>query len=549
MKRKIVPIFIIICLLLNSVSVYAGYSRVDWNRFNKAYKAGDLNSLEKYVRKDETNIIDKTIDVNVVVDEDTTVREINNAYILGIGHETGFMSRTNFFKDGTLELDPGFVDLADRMFNIPIVRWGGECSNYDSWLNSLGELKDRKSVLTNDTFGEYRMGKTGGTLGIHEGASEIGPIEYYKINQAINPNMKYIITMPWHKYQKEDLANYVRFFLDKKGESEWGDLRASLGVEEPIDVEFFELGNELYITGIQGYNNERTAKQYIKDAREVIAEVKKYHPEAKFAIPLRGNHQAEADPSTYNNWNIWLAEGLGDVVDYACPHLYYCGYEPSYFMFWFYDQYQAFIDALGEDCKIKFYVTEHAKWQSRQDSKEFSTHSLTSVLAISQMLNLFYETPFIEGANYYCWHNSTWSIAKYDRGRWLLMGIPQMMGVYLDNLGDRLVLSDLQSDTEYTDPKSTQRRLTGIVMKDKEDLVVILTNRLPYVDFNAKFYFKNNYTLVEETVFTAPNIYSFVSSKDTEDVFTTTVTQKNIENFSEYKIPNKSLVVLRLKKQ
>ncbi len=549
MKKRLVSAMVLLCFLFASGSVYAGYDRANWNRINKAYKAGDLNTLEKFVRTDETNIIDQTVDVDVVVDEDTTVREINNAFMLGVGHETAFMSRKNFFKNGTIELAPGYVDLANRMYNVPVVRWGGENSNYDSWLNTLGEMKDRKSVPTHQNIGEYRMGAIPGRLGLNDRANEIGAIEYYKIARALNPDIKFFITLPWYKYEKEDLVSLVRFFLDKKEDSEWGALRASLGIEEPVNVECFELGNELYITGIQGYNNERTAKQYIKDAREVIAEAKKYHPEAKFGIPLRGNHQAEADPSTYNNWNIWLAEGLGDVVEYACPHLYYCGYEPAYFMFWFYDQYQAFVDALGEDCKVKFLVTEHAKWQSNNDSKEFSTHSLTSVLAISEILNLFYETPFIEGATYYGWYNSTWAIAKYDRGRWLMMGIPQMMGVYLDNLGDKLVLSNLKSDTEYTDPNSTQRRLTGIVMKDKDDLIVVLTNRLAYVDFNAKFRFKENYTFVEETVFTAPNMYSFVSSKDTEDVFTTTVTEKNIENFSEYRIPNKSLVVLRLKKQ
>lgn len=549
MKRRLVAALVLMCMLTGSVSVYAGYERVDWNRTNKVYKSKDLKTMEKFVRKDETNIIDQTIDVDVVVDEDTVVRDINNAYMLGVGHETGFMSRKNFFKDGTLELAPGYIDLAERMYDLPIVRWGGSSSNWDAWLNTLGEMKDRTYATTNENIGEYFMGRASGILGGDDSANPIGPIEYYKMNQAINPNIKYIITMPWYKYEKEDLVNFVRFFLDKKGESEWGDLRASLGIEEPVSVECFELGNELYITGIRGYNNERTAKQYIKDAREVVAEVKKYHPEAKFAVPLRGNHQAEEDPSTYNNWNIWMAEGLGDIIDYACPHVYYCGYEPSYFMFWFYDQYRAFTDALGENCNIKFLVTEHAKWQSNNDSKEFSTHSLAGVLAVSQMLNQFYETPFIEGATYYGWYNSTWAFAKYDRGDWLLMGLPQMMGVYLDNLGDKLVLSDLKSDTEYTNANSTQRRLTGIVMKDKEDLVVVFTNRLPYVNFKANFDFNNEYTLVEETVFTAPNIYSFVSSKDTEDVFTKTVTEKNVENFSEYTIPNKSLVVLRLRKQ
>ena len=233
MKRKLITTLALICVLVNSVSVYAGYDRVDWNRINKAYYSKDLNALEKFVRKDETNIIDQTVDVEVVVDEDTVVREINNAYMLGVGHETAFMSRNNFFKQGTIDLAPGYVDLANRMFDLPIVRWGGHNSNYDSWLNTIGEMKDRKSVPTHSNFGEYYMGSKGGNLSGNDRASEIGPIEYHKINQAINPNIKYIVTMPWYKYEKEDLVNYVRFFLDERGESEWGDLRASLGVEEP----------------------------------------------------------------------------------------------------------------------------------------------------------------------------------------------------------------------------------------------------------------------------------------------------------------------------
>ena len=123
-----------------------------------------------------------------------------------------------------------------------------------------------------------------------------------------------------------------------------------------------------------------------------------------------------------------------------------------------------------------------------------------------------------------------------------------MQDLYIKNIGDTLVKSQLKSGSDYTNPDSTKRRFTGITMKDGDDLVIFLTNRLPYVEFNLTFEFENEYDLVEESVLTAPNIYSFVNNKKSEDIFKTTVTQKNEKNFSEYKMPGKSLVVLRLKK-
>ena len=547
LTKLTVSLSVISAVILSS-SAYAGYKRVDWNRFNMAYHNENNALMEKLVHIDESDIVDEVVKTKFTVKESSIEREVNNGYMMGIGFETGLLAPNNFFKKSTTELHPGYIDLAERMVDCPIFRLGGACSSSDSWITKIGEIGNRRVVGHRDNVAQYN-GSIPGALGNYERANEIGPLEFHKITQAINPNCKYIITLPWYEYGKEDLVSIVRFYLDEADESEWGALRASMGIKDPIDVLCFEMGNELYCTEIEGYNNERTAKEYIKDVKEFIPAVKAVCPEAKFGVPLRGNHQAEADPSTYNNWNVWLAEGIGDLIDYACPHLYYCGYEPSYFMFWFQDQYKAFTDALGEDCNIKFLVTEHGRWFDKNDMKEFSTHSLDSVLAISQMYNLMYELPFIECSTYYGWYNSSWAIAKNKGENWLLMGIPSMMDIYLKNIGDAVVSSKIESETPYTDVNSTKRRFTGLTMKDGEDIVLFLTNRHPYVEFETEFEFENDYTLVEETVFTAPNIYSFVATKDTEDIFTTTVTEKNEENFSEYKVPGKSLVVLRLKKQ
>ena len=53
---------------------------------------------------------------------------------------------------------------------------------------------------------------------------------------------------------------------------------------------------------------------------------------------------------------------------------------------------------------------------------------------------------------------------------------------------------------------------------------------------------------MEETIFTAPSMSSKVYGKNTDDVFTTTTTPMNVNNFSEYTAQEKSLIFLRLKK-
>lgn len=549
-SKKIVAGIVSGALLAVSVCqpVYClGYDRIDWNRVNMAYKNNDTKMIDKLINIDESNIVDEVIPAAFTVQESKKIRDINNKYMIGVGYETGHMPAEQFFTKGTIELAPGYMDLAERITDYPIFRYGGATSSSDSWITKIGELGRRTAVGSHEFIYEYVTG-TPGSRDSTNRANEIGPVEFHKITQAINPNAKYIITLPWYSFGTEDLLRVMSFYLDKKDESEWGALRASLGIEEPIDVYCWELGNEIYCNETSSYNNERTAKQFIKDMQKFLPVAKKAYPKAKFGVSLRGNHQAEDDPSTYNNWNIWMAEGVGHLVDYGIPHMYYSGYEPAYFMFWLYDQYSAFKNVLGDNCNIKFLITEHGQWPKGNDLKEFSTHSLYGVLAISQMYNLFYEVPFVECSTYYGWYNSTWAVAKQKNNQWLMMGIPHMQDLYIKNIGDTLVKSELKSGSDYTNPDSTKRRFTGITMKDGDDLVIFLTNRLPYVEFNLTFEFENEYDLVEESVLTAPNIYSFVNNKKSEDIFKTTVTQKNEKNFSEYKMPGKSLVVLRLKK-
>lgn len=122
-----------------------------------------------------------------------------------------------------------------------------------------------------------------------------------------------------------------------------------------------------------------------------------------------------------------------------------------------------------------------------------------------------------------------------------------MYQLYDTYLGDRIVSSEIISDNALANEKSFDNVFSVLASASGErNLNIFLCNRSKDTEFELKFEFENNYTLKSETVFTAPNFQSLVTGEATKDVFTTTTTDKNIQNFKEYRMPSKSVIVLTL---
>jgi len=517
-----------------------------WNQFNIAYKSLNYKWMEELVRMDETDIVDETVKTEINIDEDNVIRPVENKRMFGYGYETPFMSVKNFFEDNTLELADGYLDMTERFYDAPVVRFGGAASNYNDYLSLIGSLSNRKRIGTVPYISEYNANYKPGTYSIFQTGNEIGPIESIKLAQAVNKDTEYIICLPWEVLEPKELVNVCRFFVDEADQSEFGALRASLGIKEPVNVLGFEMGNELYITE-SGYTNKRTADRYIKDVKSFMNIMHSYRDDLNFSVPLRLSK--ERDPETWLCWSDWLAEGIGEYLTYGSPHIYYGGYEYAFWKDWIPSVYGSFTKYLGEDTNLKFMITEHGKWYGRNDDKCFDTHTLYSTLTVSEFFTHMYKLPYVDAATYYCYANSMWAMVKRISDDWVVMGMPKLFDVWMQNIGDSVVDMSIKSDSIYTDENVYAMKFTGTAMKNGDDeLVLFLNNRKPYVEFDIDFNFQNEYTLVEETIFTAPNIYSFAANKNTEDIFTTTVNKKNIENFNSYTMPSKSLVVLRLKK-
>lgn len=525
------------------------------NRINQAYLGRDYNLVEQFVKIDESNIVDETIDAKLTVDEDTVINDEVSKRMLGFAFEASQENNETYLGINTLELSDEYKRMAKKLrtevFKTPIVRYGGSSANtVSNILFHLGEMSERQNFKSIPTFyDEWPI--AGGTMYTGK-VSAVGPVEFVKAALELNPDTEFIICLPMESLTVDDLVSVVRFYMDPADKSEWGALRASCGLPDPVNVVFFEFGNENYVMEWDGQKfDDVPALQRVNNFADMFEEFYlKVHPlvpQAKFAVPIEKG--AERRPEHWRDWNKVLAKRIGKYIDYAIPHWYYSGYE-AHMWSWENDvMIQDFRDVLGEDTKVRLFATEHGAWYPQDDSWHFRNDSLYAVLSIAQYYNLAWtEFPYLEGSTLHSWSGYGF---KFVRGKMLIEGMPHMMNVYLENLGNKAVKAELSSNTDYTEKGCGGRRFTQVTMTDDKtgDLIVFLTNRLPYTNFNIDFDFKNDYTLVEETVFTAPNIYSFVISEETEDLFTTTVTQKNIENFDNYVMPSKSLVVLRLKKK
>ena len=494
------------------------------------------------VREDHSDRVEQTVDVNLDIYEDRVIRNIDN---LILGWQFEDMSDSIFIDDSSEELSDDFKEFADTLFELPLARHGGTSLNGINFFDQMGPRSDRTmSRYVDFRYDDSREGEQTNVL-----PRQFGIVEWIKMVQAINPDAKLIPCVSLQTTTPEDILNLVSFLLDEKDQSKWGAMRAEYGIEKPVNLYALEMGNEmdLYSQSEKGnfYYDEKLADWYGEKCRAVIDTVKAVYPEVKYMASGKTGYEDR------EQWTEKLCEYFGDDLDYVALHLYYSGYHPNFTI----DYVDTVTDVckkyFGEDYIPKIVVTEHATWPKSgfDDSKMIS---LYAALASAQAFNKWYARPEIVGANY---HNVNgryhmWSQIQLLDGKWTKSAVEQNYEAYNANLGDRIVEIGLSSDEEHqelVDQKMTTQVLTAAAMpKGKRTMKLILNNMTEEYEFKVKINSQAKYKLTEETVFTGPNLQSYVCTADTEDVVTTTVNKVNIPNFTEYTVPSKSTVYLTL---
>lgn len=556
-NKKIIAFALALCTACAPVGAFAAdddYLTVN-SRLLEYKNEGAWGKIKNLVREDYRDIIEDSDEITVNVNENK-IRKLNKE-MMGVQYELGDMYGT--FMESSTDFKKEFKDAASRTSAIPVVRTGGTSSNAVNYILNVGPVGQRKATP------EKRLPLMGAVQSGSQ-ALKMGIPEIIRAFQLTNKDVKF---MPCISYTMsgEDANHLAHYLFDKKDESEWGALRAADGIEDPVEVFYWELGNE-----IDGQNNEITdarIETYTSWAIEVIEAIKKDFPEQKFIACGRTAgwmdfFRPADDPLQRQVWQWKMFPVLAQYVDGMSFHPYYDGHSSEYMMR-LADTCKKDMDAEVEKQQIK---DENGNLKEMvvvsTESSRFSDLNITncnyvSAVYTSHYFNNCFEREWYEGSMFHNAITSSWWCAywtSHDGGIWLSPTV-KVMNLYTDELGDRLAEATIaEPEKIVTNPDELNGTPVEYCAKDfsvlvspngDNELKVFITNRVQYKQRNIKFNFKNKYKLVEETVFTAPNAATISFDKASEDLTQIIKTEKNVENFSEYQMNGLGVTVLTLR--
>lgn len=573
MKNRIISILITLSVLLAQVNVFAALD-YDENygsaassevpssseirtQMQLARDKANIDLMTEIGSKDYSQYIARTDNITVDVDENNQWRM--NKEVLGIQYEFNDKYNT-YYENGELKAD--YVEFAssDRVGKIPLIRFGGGSSSTINMMHNVGPESERTATDVVKVPGVPGLGGRGGAA-----AYRMGPAETLKMIYVNNPDAELLMCLSMYATPKEDVVNLAHYLLDDKDESEWGALRAADGIENPVKVWYWELENES--DGWGAPRTEARIDQYVLRANEAIDAIRSVDPEAKIMVngPTApwGDYWGieEYTPASWTSWHMGILPQLIERVDGISMHPYYDGYAAEFGAMYFADKVKADAQKMIEEKDIRdksgnlkdfeIIITEHNRWV---DVSKIN-FDFQSAMSVAHFYNLCFAREWITGATLHNLEGGWCSFWYTDSGEFVMTPTAKMHKAYLENLGDRVCeakwIRQNDDGTIYNpddDPYFEGNDFSVVAMPSgNHELKIFMTNKVAYRNINIHFTFKNNYTLVSETVVKAPNSATLAQTRDMEDLTTIKTTEKNIPNFSEYTTPTEGFIVLTLK--
>lgn len=495
----------------------------------------DIRTREE-IYENRPDKLSGTDSVTVTVDENTILRKADKE-ILGVGIGNG-ADQSVWLDDGTENISERTEKMMESIYTIPSVRF----QFIGRAFYNIGPLSERKgsSFITVSDGREHERTTS---------KTPYGPVELIKMFQMNNPDIEFVFCVDIDD-DPENLADFAHFLFDGKTESKWGAMRAMYGISEPLKHEkvIFEMGNERDAAANWSFS-EAQLEWYIKRAGAAVDAILKEFPDSK--ICLCGKTAPWGDAENHRKWTKGLASAMKGKFQYWSQHLYYAGNEISII-----EQYLNWVtedldSALGENHGVQILMTEHAKWPKLGVGSADDLLTLESVLATGMFLTRMYRRTDMHAAHYHTFYSMNyrcWPMVVVLDDTVIPCGMEKMMKLFSENIGDRVVSAEYTGNSDRVDITKPACKFSVLATPSgKREMTIFLVNRSADYDIDIKFDFKNSdYTLKSETVFTAPNINSMIISSDTQDVFSEQVNEKNEKNFSEYRLANKSFVVLKL---
>lgn len=206
----------------------------------------DLNQAKRLLSDLRTGLTNYRSHQGQAVDirPDEVLRTIDSASIFGINHRYAFNGYGSFDQE-TGSIRPDFKELFDKVsfgsFRYP----GGTISNLFNWKTSVGPVEERKKQI----HGFYNNPNQGGI------APNFGLAELISFAKEADSEIVYVYSLG--RGNARDVADLIEYFNAEVGTNvnggiDWAAVRASQGHPDPVNIRFFEIGNEMQQGGPAG---------------------------------------------------------------------------------------------------------------------------------------------------------------------------------------------------------------------------------------------------------------------------------------------------------
>ena len=462
------------------------------------------------------------VSVNMAIDENEVIR-IADPELYGINCEWSVGVNDNYLdstEDGII-LSPTFKDAWQDTFTFG--RMAG-CSSQDFiWKDALGPFEGRKNqtmwTLTDKVYA--------------------GIIEWLQSIYSVNPDAKICYTVNMCTDSVENIADLAEFLLgdgtvNYNGGENWANVRKSLGIENPVNVYTWELGNELDWSEEPRWKVE----EYIEYCKKIIPVIRAIDPDAN--ITCFANTAAHANGDGWEHWHRSVLKELGSQIEMLAFHYYYpAGYVRRADAVL--DRMEKdIIDITGSD-RIKIYISEQAPapnvytYNKEKPYDYCLPHTIWGATALSEFYLRMLLRPSVIATTCHSIDSAVWTIVYRDENR---QHKRSAVGDVINTFARFGVGEMVKSELE-TFSKNQASDIAGAVIRDKNsNLNVIFTNRSEKEPATVNFSFKNgNYRIksvrrIHGDVKSADNWYRKGSQWEYNNPDRVSVTEQSFESDS-----------------
>lgn len=189
-----------------------------------------------------------------------------------------------------------------RELNIPVIRWpGGNYVSGYNWKDGIGP-KDQRPARLDLAWNQIE-------------SNQMGTDEYVKFCNLVGAEN--FICINAGTGSLDDARHWVEYCNYERG-TYYSDLRRKYGNEEPYNVKYWALGNEIDGPWQMG---QKSAEDYVKFAKEAAKLIRWVDRDVKLVASGASNYRPD-DFNRWVDWNDYILQEMVGTIDYISVHRY-----------------------------------------------------------------------------------------------------------------------------------------------------------------------------------------------------------------------------------